>query len=122
MLTQTDATLEGPLTITQTRYGDDVVVFTLSGEFDLAVARRAHTMLEPIREADCALTVLDLTELEFIDSSGVAFLYAAARAHPRKDSLRLLPSRHGGVNRVLALTEIGELIPIVTANPAAGSV
>lgn len=115
MLAQTEATSVGPLTINRTRYGDDVTVFSLSGEFDLSAAAAAEAMLDPVRDEPRGVTVLDLTELEYMDSSGVAFLHAVARAHPDKDSLRLLPSRHGGVNRVLELTEVGAIIPIVTA-------
>jgi anti-anti-sigma factor len=113
MLAQSGATLEGPLTINRTRYGDDVIVLSLAGEFDFSSAAAAAEMLDPVRDDPCAMTVLDLTELEFMDTSGVAFLYGVARSHPDRETLRLLPSRHGGVNKVLALTDVGSLIPIV---------
>jgi anti-sigma B factor antagonist len=114
MLTQTEERFDGPLTIERTRYGDDVIVFSLSGEFDLAVAAQAMDALAPALDEPGAMIVVDLTELEFIDSSGVAFFYGLARARPDKDSLRLLRSRHAGVNRVLDLAEVGAVIPIVS--------
>jgi anti-sigma B factor antagonist len=117
MLAQTEATLRGQLAVDRTRYGDDVIVVSLAGEFDLSSAAAAEAMLDPVRDDPCAMTVLDLTELEFIDSSGVAFLYDVARSHPDKESLRVLPSRHGGVNRVLELTDVGAVIPIVSSAP-----
>jgi anti-anti-sigma factor len=115
MLTQNEATVHGPLTIQRTRYGDDVLVFSLSGEFDLATAEAGKEMLESALHDRCSVTVFDLTELEFIDSCGVALLYAIARSHPDRESMRLLLSRHRGVNRVLELTDVGSVIPIVAA-------
>lgn len=113
MLTQNETSLEGPLTIERTRYGDEVLVFTLAGEFDLAGAADARAMIEPALTDPDVMTVFDLTSLEFIDSSGIALLYRVAGAHADKDNLRLMPSRHPGVNRVLALTGVAATIPIV---------
>lgn len=115
MLAQTEERIDGPLTIERTRYGDDVVVFSLSGEFDLAVAAQAEEALAPALDEQGAMIVVDLTDLEFIDSSGVGLFYSLARSRPDRDSLRLLRSRHPGVNRVLDLTNVGALIPIVSA-------
>jgi anti-sigma B factor antagonist len=113
MLAQTEERFDGPLTIERTRYGDDVIVFALAGELDLSVAPAAWYVLEPTLEEPDAMLVVDLTELEFIDSSGIAILYRLAHERPDRDTLRLLPSRHEGVNKVLELTEIGEIITLV---------
>lgn len=113
MLAQIEERFDGSLTVKRTRYGDDVLVFSLAGEFDLAVAPGCREALAPALDEPCAMVVVDLTELEFIDSSGIALLYELARARPDKDSLRLLPSRHAGVNRVLALTDVRAVIPTV---------
>ncbi len=115
MLAQIEEGFDGPLNIERTRYGDDVIVFSLSGEFDLSVAADAAATLAPALDERGAMIVIDLTNLEFIDSSAVAFFYDLARSRPEDDSLRLLRSRHQGVNRVLDLTEVGLVIPIVSA-------
>lgn len=114
MLAQIEERFDGPLTIQRTRYGDDVVVFSLSGELDLAVAANAAEALAPALDEQGTMVVLDLGELEFIDSSGIALFYDLAGSRPDRESLRLLRSRHRGVNRVLELTEVGAVIPIVS--------
>jgi anti-anti-sigma factor len=114
MLAQTEARFDGPLTIQRTRYGDDVLVLALSGELDLAVIGVAREMLEPAMTEPCAMVVIDLTELEFIGVKGVALLYELAEGRADADSLRLLPSRHEGVNRVLELTGVRAVITTVS--------
>jgi anti-sigma B factor antagonist len=114
MLAQTEERFDGPLTIERTRYGDDVIVFALAGELDLSLAPAAWYVLEPTLDEPDTMLVIDLTELEFIDSSGIAILYRLARGRPDRDTLRLLPSRHEGVNKVLELTEVGEIITLVS--------
>lgn len=114
MLAQIEERFDGPLTIERTRYGEDVIVVSLAGELDLAVAADAKAVFAAALEEHGAMLVVDLTELEFIDSSGVALFYGLARSHHDKDSMRLLRSRHEGVNRVLELTEVGAVIPIVS--------
>jgi anti-sigma B factor antagonist len=113
MLAQTEERFDGPLTIEQTRYGDDVIIFALGGELDLSVAAAAWSAIAPAIEERGAMLVLDLTELEFIDSSGIALLYRLSHARPDRENLRLLPSRHEGVNKVLDLTEVAEIITLV---------
>jgi anti-sigma B factor antagonist len=115
MLAEIEERFDGPLTIERTRYGDDVIVFSLSGEFDLAGAARAEESIGPAIDEEHAMVVIDLTDLEFMDSSGVALLYGLADSRQDKDSLRVLRSRHAGVNRVLDVTEVGTVIPIVSA-------
>jgi anti-sigma B factor antagonist len=114
MLAQTEERFDGPLTIKRTRYGDDVIVFALAGELDLASAPVARALLEPALTEPGAMVIVDLTELEFIGVKGVNLLYELARACPDRDSLRLLPSRHPGVNRVLRLTGVDAALPTVS--------
>jgi anti-anti-sigma factor len=113
MLAQIEGRFDGPLIIERTRYGDDVIVFSLAGELDHAETAVARHMLEPALTEPCAMVVIDLTELEFIGVKGIHLLYELARARPDKESLRLLPSRHVGVNRVLRLTGVEAVIPTV---------
>ncbi|MBS1677260.1 MAG: STAS domain-containing protein [Actinobacteria bacterium] len=113
MLAQIEERFEGPLTIERTRYGDNVVVLSLAGELDLAAAPAVWDALEPVLQEPSAILVLDLSELELIDSSGIALLYRLAEARTDRESLRLLPSRHAGVNKVLKLTDVSTIITIV---------
>jgi anti-anti-sigma factor len=49
------------------------VRLSLSGELDLAVADRLHSRLQKLARAH-AIVVLDLSDLQFIDSTGVQLL------------------------------------------------
>jgi len=113
MLAQREERFDGPLTIERTRYGDDVIVFSLAGEFDRTAIGIGREALEPTLEKPCAMVVLDLTELEFMDSSGVELLYELARDRPGKEALRLIRSRHEGVNRVLEMTGVESVVTTV---------
>jgi anti-anti-sigma factor len=110
MLAQVEERLDGPLTIERIRYGGDILVFSLSGELDLAVTADAWRVIEPALDEPEAMVVIDLTELELIDAKGVALLYGLVAGHPGKDTLRLLSSRREGVNRVLRLTGVDSVI------------
>jgi anti-anti-sigma factor len=114
MLANTHTHSSGPFTIEETLYGSEVLVYSLSGELDLAVVEIARAAIEPTIADRSELIVIDLDRLEFLDSSGVALLYSLARSCPDPESLRLVPSRHGGVNRMLELTDIGSVIRIVS--------
>ncbi len=113
MPTQTESNFDGPMAVEQVRYGDDVLVVSLIGELDAAVVQIARDALEPAVWDPCAMLVIDLSKLEFIDTSGIALLYEIARTQHDKDSVRLLRSDHAGVNRVLELTGVAEVMSVV---------
>jgi anti-sigma B factor antagonist len=115
MSAQAEVAPPGAFKIEQKLYGDEVSVFTVTGELDLAVAAAAQEALEPAFADPTGLLVIDLTGLEFIDSSGISLLYALARSRPDLETLRLVPSRFAGVNRMLDLTAVGSVFPIVPA-------
>lgn len=113
MLAQIQERFDGPPAIERTRYGDDVIVVSLSGELDLATTPSAEEIVGPALTDAGTIVVVDLTELEFIGTKGIALLYELAHARSDKDSVRLLPSRDAGVNKVLELTGVPAVIPTV---------
>ncbi|HVX32714.1 MAG TPA: STAS domain-containing protein [Solirubrobacterales bacterium] len=114
MLAQTEERFHGLLTIERTRYGDDVIVLSFAGELDLAELTFVHEVLEPVLAEPRAMVVVDLSELEFIGVKGVGMLFELAESRPGQDLLRLLPSRHASVNKVLGLTGVTAAIPAVS--------
>jgi anti-anti-sigma factor len=66
------------LSVSSTRYGDEVPIVSLAGELDLAVLPTAATAIKDAFAAGADRLVLDLQKLEFIDSSGLAMLHAMA--------------------------------------------
>lgn len=85
---------------------------TLCGELDLANAKTAETALAEALASDKKVLV-DLGELEFLDSTGIALLVVALQ---RNDAERLsfLPSKSSGVSRLLGLTGLDKRMALST--------
>ena len=97
---------------------DGAVRVALRGELDL---EHAYTFDEELRRVE-ALTppclVLDLRGLTFLDSSGLARLLAARR-RARRDHRRLVLVRGTrAVQRLMAITAVGEHFETVSEVPA----
>lgn len=90
---------------------DDCYVIVLKGELDLDSVERVTEELERAEASDARRIVLDLSELTFIDSSGVRMIVCAnLRSQDGGDRLRLI--RGGtGVQRVFELTGVLERLP-----------
>ena len=74
---------DGELAIAKDRQetdGGDLVVVEVNGDLDMAAADRFAAALVPDEETGRAATVIDLTGVGFIDSSGIRVLLAADRA------------------------------------------
>jgi anti-anti-sigma factor len=89
------------------------VTVIFRGELDMSAVGRAREAIEQAESGGANLLVLDLSELEFIDSTGLeVVLRAARRAHD--DGRRLIvqrPSRY--VRRLLAMTAIDQSLDVV---------
>ena len=90
----------------------------LRGELDL---EHAYTFDEELRRVEALkppCLVLDLRGLTFLDSSGLARLLAARR-RARRDQRRLLLVRGSrAVQRLMAITAVGEHFETVSEVPA----
>jgi anti-sigma B factor antagonist len=87
------------------QYGEAAVVVP-TGELDLATAPALEEALERAFQGDSARVVLDLRELEFIDSSGLRTLLTARR---RADDARTqfsLVAGHRGLERTLEIAGV----------------
>jgi len=93
--------------------GPDGDVVTVRGELDLATAPRLGEEIE--RRLNGSDVVLDLSEVPFIDSSGIRVLLEAARlaaAGERKLSVRCSPA----VERALSLCGLSEDLSQLTSS------
>jgi anti-sigma B factor antagonist len=93
----------------------------LFGELDLANARTLSAELERA-EADGADSItIDMRELEFIDSTGIAVLVAVHRRLNRdREGVRLIRSQASGVRRVMEVTGLDRELPFVAAEETVG--
>jgi anti-anti-sigma factor len=99
------------LQVTSTRHGS-VPRLRVSGDIDLDTAGAVRTALEAhLEDAPDARVLADLSEVSFLDCSGLEALLAVSRQAQRRGGwLRLVaPSRH--VVRLLELTGLAEQLP-----------
>ena len=87
------------------RHGDAAVVVP-TGELDLATAPALEDALALAFEAGAARVVLDLRELEFIDSSGLRTLLTARRRAEEARAQFSLVAGHRGLERTLEIAGV----------------
>ena len=105
---------DGTLVVRTAKEGDAHVI-SLCGELDLANADTAKTALDTSLAEDTSQVVIDMRELEFIDSTGIALLVAALGNNGSETRVRFIPSSAPAVTRVLELTGLSERLPLAEA-------
>jgi RND superfamily putative drug exporter len=89
----------------------------LAGELDLATVDQLDSRLAEIEAADVPTVVLDLRDLEFLDSTGIgALLRAQKRLRAAGRHLILIKSPSTPIAQVLATTGVDTEIEVVSAN------
>ena len=106
------------LGITIDRLGQDAVTVALRGELDFA---RAYTFDEEMRRLEAqhpSAIVLDLRELDFVDSAGLGRVLALQR-RARRDGRRLVVVRGcRAVERLFALAALDTQLEMVSTPEA----
>ncbi|MBV9605063.1 MAG: STAS domain-containing protein [Solirubrobacterales bacterium] len=90
-----------------------VTVIAVSGELDLASSPALQEELEKVAASDSTTLIIDLRELDFMDSTGLSVL---VRAHQRiEEQGRQLAMVRGPqqVQRLLSLTGVAERLTLV---------
>jgi anti-anti-sigma factor len=105
---------DGTLVVRTAKEGDTHVI-SLCGELDLANAGTAETALEASLADNTSRIVIDMRELEFIDSTGIALLVAALGNNSGEERVLFIPSAAPAVVRVLELTGLSERLPLAEA-------
>jgi len=89
------------------------VLARLSGEIDLSNAQSVREQLLAAVPNTASELVLDLSETEYLDSSGVRLIFELAdRLRSRGQKLAIVVPDHSHVRRVLVLTEVQRVVPI----------
>jgi anti-sigma B factor antagonist len=91
----------------------ETCLIRVAGELDLGTVPVLERELHRLLSHDLRRVILDLEDLEFIDSTGLGCLLAAAN-HSRVngDRLRIIGAS-GYVDRILRLTGIREVLPLI---------
>jgi anti-anti-sigma factor len=100
------------------RSAPDRIVLRLAGELDLASAPLLQDKLESAESAESSLMVLDLDDLEFIDSTGLRIILAAHERSQERGQLLALTRGSQQVQRLMSITHIGEHLRIIESADA----
>jgi anti-anti-sigma factor len=106
-----------PFEATAARLEDGLCVIAVRGELDLSTASDLEAPLEDAISSDGASILIDLSECEFIDSTGIALIVRAWQRLDRAaegdgEGRVVICSDNEQVRRVLEITGIELSIPI----------
>jgi len=91
----------------------ELVVAHVSGELDMSMAPRMGDEIAEAVPTSARVLVVDFSELEFIDSSGVAMLFSLVRKlNSRRQELRVVSPYDEPVTRVLEIVDFGKAAPL----------
>ena len=88
------------------------IVLTLQGELDMATAPALGQAINRALDAQPSTLRLDLTELSFLDSTGIRVLIAGSRRAGGEGSSFVLQSPNRSVLKALRLTGVDRLMVI----------
>jgi anti-sigma B factor antagonist len=89
-----------------------VKLVALRGELDFDDAPRLGRVLDGLRAEGERRVVVDLSELTFIDSSGISVLVAAARAATVEQQAFVVAAPMPNVQRVFDIVSLSELVAV----------
>ena len=99
---------------------DGFVVARVTGEVDVSVSSQLGDQVLDAVPTSARGVVMDLAELDFIDSSGIAMMFGLVRKlGSRRQELRVVVPRGEAVARVLEIVDFGKVAPLHTDLEAA---
>lgn len=113
-----------PFEVDSEELEDGIRAFTIRGELDMSTAPELERKLEPALEDPAVAIMLDLSECEFIDSTGIALIVRAWQqldkgADGERAPRLVLCSRNLQVRRLLKITGVESSIPMHEQRDAA---
>jgi anti-sigma B factor antagonist len=109
-----------PLDVSSDRRGE-VMVVSFTGELDISSAARVEKELARVEEGAPPLIVLDLSGLDFMDSTGLRLVVGADhRARARGGRLAVVRGREA-VQRIFRITRLEDRLDMVGSADEAGA-
>lgn len=95
---------------------DGMSIAHIYGEVDISNADEIGKLLEEATADRSLRPVIDLTPTEYFDSAGIRLLFTiAGRLQGRRQQLVVVAPGSGIVRRVLDLTDLQRLVPVVAS-------
>jgi anti-anti-sigma factor len=90
-----------------------VIVARLTGEVDLSNVDDIRAQLVDAVSHETETLILDLTQTQYLDSTGIRLLFELAeRLQGRRQQLRLVVDDGALVRRVVVLTQLDQRVPL----------
>jgi anti-sigma B factor antagonist len=105
--------------LVEERSAGGVDIVNVSGEIHLTTAPRFRDRLEQIIASGDGTLVLDLTAVEFIDSTGLSVLLSGLRLLSQRNGRMALVLRNPTVLRLFQITSLDTTFEIFPERPAA---
>jgi anti-anti-sigma factor len=99
----------------QVRRQGDAALIAVSGELDLASGSALESELDKVTAPETTLLVVDLRELEFMDSTGLSIIVRAHQRLAESGCELSLVRGSAQVQRLLDLTGVAERVRLVGA-------
>jgi anti-sigma B factor antagonist len=96
-------------------------LIAVSGELDVSTSPKLRTAIAQAQAAGHERIVVDLSETEFVDSTGLSTLLVALRRITRADGRLALVCPPGPALKALKLTRLIETFPMFVSREAAWS-
>ena len=90
----------------------------LEGTCDLATAPELRNALQQLTPPEIREVTVEVSALEFIDSTGLGVILGAMRRLREGAGTLRIAGASGTVRRVLEITDLDKVIPMVDAEPA----
>lgn len=92
---------------------DAVLIAGLTGEVDVTNAEGIQGEIEQAATGDVTRLVIDLSRLQFLDSSGIrALIWLARQIEARGAAMRVFAPDGSPLWRILEITRMEEIIPV----------
>jgi anti-anti-sigma factor len=108
----------GQLCSMRVERSDATVVIRLHGEFDMACAERFEDELDGALDGETAALVVDLCDLQFMDSTGLRILVTLNRTTNEHGIGYTVVCDEGAVRLVLLETGLDGVLPVVSPHRA----
>lgn len=93
----------------------DRIVLRLTGELDLGSTSRLQREIESAEIESTPMVVLDLEDLEFIDSTGLRIILGAHERSQKRGQEFAVTRGSPQVQRLLSITRVGEHLRIIAS-------
>ncbi|SER86960.1 STAS domain-containing protein [Salisediminibacterium halotolerans] len=96
----------------QVTEGEEQTHVALSGEVDVYTASKLKETLNPLAEQEGQVLVVDLSEIDYIDSTGLGIFIGTLKITEKSNSELRLTGLNERVKRLFEITGLNEVIDI----------